>query len=47
MGNNEKDFRGSRKQCKRFRDQMNLSLKHVRQQVVLLMENKGQNKKKD
>jgi len=41
MGNNDKTSWGSRGQNKSFWDQGNLSLKHFREQVVLLMGNKG------
>ena len=41
MGNNDKHSWGSREQCKSFWDQGKLSLKHFREQVVLLMGNKG------
>ena len=46
MGNNDKHFWGSREHSKSFLDQGNLSLKHFRDHVVLLMENKGWNQKR-
>ena len=45
MGNNDKHFWGSREQRKNVRDQGNTSKKHFREQVVLLMRNKGKIKK--
>ena len=41
MGNNDKHFWGPIEQRKSFGDQGNLSLNHLRKQVVLLIGNKG------